>query len=223
MLREAGREQPRAGGEAGSATSRTPTSTPALSPLAPAPRCAQHPARLGATGRERPRAAPPPPSPGACSPSPRGFTFCPGPWRRPAAGELQPARGEGELGAGEAAPGDPRRVQRARPGLRLQALCSRGAPNALGARRARGGAERGPPGGRSRNGSSAGERRQVVLGSSSLGTEVGGLDSLPGLTALRKDMCPLARAAREVSDRKGCVLGPPGHIQGTKGPREEGS
>lgn len=107
-VREPARSQAVAGGEAGSTTSRTPSlSAPrrTRSQVRPAPLPAW--ARPGVSSC---RAAPPPPSLGACSHSPRGFTFGPGPCRLPAPGKLQPAREEGELGAGEAPLRDPHRV-----------------------------------------------------------------------------------------------------------------
>ena len=69
--------------------------------------------------------------------------------------------------------------------------------------------ERGPPGGRLRNGSSLGKGRQVALGSSSLRKEVGNGPSELGSQPCGKNIDPLARAGRKLSDQKGRVLDPP--------------
>lgn len=119
--------------------------------------------------------AAPPPSPGAGSHSPWGFTFSPGPCRLPARGKLQPTREEEgrllRIHAGGCGASGARASECWAPAT--AAAAAEQPPHALNARLSRGGAERGPPGGGSRNGSSVGERSQVAFGSSSLGKEVG--------------------------------------------------
>ncbi|XP_066897168.1 translation initiation factor IF-2 [Kogia breviceps] len=124
----------------------------------------------------------------------------PGPCRLPAPRQLQAAREEeDELGAGGATLADPARGSRAsarglneRAGERARdSSCRRRRSKAAptGTRRAATMRRRvrGPPGGRPRNGSSVGKRRQVAFGSSSLRKEVGNEPSEQGsYPALRK-------------------------------------
>lgn len=91
------------------------------------------------------RAAPPPPSLGACAHSPRGFTFGPGPCRLPAPGELQRQREEGELRAGEATPGEPRRSPGSERGAPAAVSLRPSSPHTLSERGWRAGAPSGDP------------------------------------------------------------------------------
>ncbi|CAI9158786.1 unnamed protein product, partial [Rangifer tarandus platyrhynchus] len=187
-------------------------------------------------GRDQARAA------ASCATSPRleralthrgVLPSAPGPCRLPAPGQLQAAREEeGELGAGGATLADPARGS----GASARGLSKRAGERAPGSSRrrrrrskaaphrhpergslARALAERGPPGGRLRNGSSPGKGRQVALGSSFLRKEVGNGQSERGSQPYGKDTDSRARAGRRLSDQKGCVLDPawshPRHLE----------
>lgn len=175
--RGAGREPSR--GQAGKRVHHLPFPRPGPSPPTPTPHSPSHPlpgapstsARLGATGREQLRAAPPPPSLGACSHSPRVSPSARGPagfLRQGAAGR---ERGERARNKGGDSPGSTRGSGRRARGSR-PSLCSPVAPTRSRRATSARGRRAGTPGGRSRNGSSVGERSQVALGSSSLGKEV---------------------------------------------------